>query len=254
MAGGYKLYCHDEFNDMSVYPSDTYDFTTTLGVITHLPIPPFIPNNYSFDGWYSDPAYTDKVLVGNAFRTSTENKDTVVHIYAKWVEKESGVFSSMTSLANEIRELSGTTDKLSLGEMITNLDNANDEVDTQAELIAEITTALEGKAAGGGGAIPTYSGTIITPMMLGSGQRVFLYIDGNLVVKIIRYPLGYQEIPVTIAAGTLIIEVSTGTTSYEEVPLSDEEILSGNELYQYLQLGRFYRPTSDNFIWEINIW
>ena len=59
------------------------------------------------------------------------------------------VNSKMTALANEIRELSGTTAAIGLDAMATHIGEANDEVDSQAELIAQIASALDGKAAGG---------------------------------------------------------------------------------------------------------
>lgn len=58
------------------------------------------------------------------------------------------VNSKMTALADEIRELSGTTDTKNLDEMRVDVDAANTEIAEQAELIAQITTALEGKASG----------------------------------------------------------------------------------------------------------
>lgn len=58
------------------------------------------------------------------------------------------VNSKMTALADEIRELSGTTDTKSLDEMKADVDAANAEIAEQAELIAQIATVLEGKASG----------------------------------------------------------------------------------------------------------
>lgn len=59
----------------------------------------------------------------------------------------SNVNTKMTAIADEIRELSGTIDKLSLDSMASNLSDVCEEVDTQADLISQITTALEGKAS-----------------------------------------------------------------------------------------------------------
>lgn len=56
----------------------------------------------------------------------------------------------MTALADEIRVLSGTTETMGLDAMQSNVADANDTVDTQADLIAQIASALEGKAGGSG--------------------------------------------------------------------------------------------------------
>lgn len=61
------------------------------------------------------------------------------------------VSEKMTNLADEIRVLSGTEDKLGLDAMATHVCDANDEVSTQAELLGQIATALQGKMAGSSG-------------------------------------------------------------------------------------------------------
>lgn len=53
---------------------------------------------------------------------------------------------TLTSIADEIRELSGTTTAMGLDDMTSNLGEANDEVVSQSELIEDIIAALEGKA------------------------------------------------------------------------------------------------------------
>lgn len=61
------------------------------------------------------------------------------------------VNETMTALATEIRELSGTTGKKGLDAMISDVNDANAEISDQMGLIAQINAALEGKASGGGG-------------------------------------------------------------------------------------------------------
>ena len=71
------------------------------------------------------------------------------------------VNSKMTAIADEIRELSGTTGTMGLDAMATNVGEANDEIGTQADVLAQVVAALEGKAAGGGsGGVETCTVTV----------------------------------------------------------------------------------------------
>ena len=49
----------------------------------------------------------------------------------------------LTALANAVRELSDTTDKKSLTEMVTHLESANDELEAQLALIEELAATID---------------------------------------------------------------------------------------------------------------
>ena len=86
-----------------------------------------------------------------------------------------GLNESMTLLANEVRELSGTTTPKGIDAMTTDIDAANAEISEQVVLINQITTALEGKAAGGGVELPTLTSPASAADIL-SGKEA---IDGS---------------------------------------------------------------------------
>lgn len=59
--------------------------------------------------------------------------------------------NSLVNVADEIRVLSGTTEELGLDEMASNVVDANNEVANQEALIAELSSALDGKSVEGEG-------------------------------------------------------------------------------------------------------
>lgn len=120
---------------------------------------------------------------------------------------------SLTAIADEVRELSGTTELMSPDAMATNIEDANSEVNSQTGLLAQLATALEGKAAGG--AAPVLQEKTITPST--SLQNVIpdSGYDGLSSVKVNAMPTATQATPsVSVSSSGLITASATQTAGY----------------------------------------
>ena len=84
---------------------------------------------------------------------------------------------TLTGIADEVRAMTGVTGVINPGNMKTHLNAANADVNTEANLIAQIIAALQGKAAGNGG--------IDTSDATASADEIFYgetaYVDGEKI-------------------------------------------------------------------------
>lgn len=114
-------------------------------------LPELTADGYSFIGWYTSPTFEEDTKIDkNDIIHFDHKKYGEITLYAKWLKNAVSVNSKMTALANEVRELSGTSGKLGLDAMTTQLGDVNDEVSSQVALLAQAVAALNGKTAGSG--------------------------------------------------------------------------------------------------------
>ena len=92
----------------------------------------------------------------------------------------------LVDIANEVRDLQNTNDEMTLHEISSNLENANNEVNLQANLINQISVALEGKTAGSGGGNQITGETCTVTFPDTALGAIFYYLDKN-------YCLGQYE-------------------------------------------------------------
>ena len=143
------------------------------------------------------------------------------------------VNEKMTAIADKVRTLSGLEDSMSLDDMSNNLNDTCTEVDTQADLIAQITAALENKTSGGSDI--DVSGVTATPSDVLAGK---VFVDstgtsqtGNIPTKTssnltangatVSVPSGYY-------ASTASKSVSTATQATPSITVSSSGLITAS--------------------------
>lgn len=116
------------------------------------------------------------------------------------------VNSKMTALADEVRELSGTTSIKSIDAMTSDVAAANESILDQADLISQIKNvvdALPEAGGGSGGSMETCTVTLIGESPALAIWKVY-YTDGSSSVQSSRVPEVGQTITITPLKNSVI--------------------------------------------------
>lgn len=152
----------------------------------------------------------------------------------------------MTALADEVRELSGTTTSKSLDAMASDLHTANEDINTQAELIDEIAALVATKAAGSGAEV-TYEEPTIT-----ISQSGLITATANEKTSVLQMPTkGYVEV---VPSTDRIVAVSqgeyvTGTVSVKgDAQLLPHNIKAGVDIFGVV--GTYEGSSNEGETWQ----
>lgn len=129
------------------------------------------------------------------------------------------VNSKMTALADEIRELSGTTTSKSIDAMTTDVSAANTEISEQSDIISQIKSVVNGLPEAGAGA-PNLQSKTVSPITSSQTVKPDSGYDGlsEVVVK---------AIPSTYVKPSLIVPATTYTPSTSNQIISAGTYCSG---------------------------
>ena len=132
--------------------------------------------------------------------------------------------TTLTNLGNKIRVLSGSQDAMTPAAMASNVDEANTEVDTQTDLIAQILDVLISKGA-------TLPAKVIPVAISGTG-------DSTYCVVRIGENIYTQAANVEVLSGDIIsLGVYWGPFGASHVEINNEIVFTGDDSYPGYENG-----------------
>ena len=123
------------------------------------------------------------------------------------------VNEKMTALADEIRELSGTTSKKGLDAMASDVNAANTEIGSQVDLIAQLAAVVNNLPTAGG--TPVLQDKTVTPTTSTQTVTADAGYDGLDTVTVNAMPTATQATPsISVSTSGLITASATQTAGY----------------------------------------
>lgn len=153
---------------------------------------------------------------------------------------------TLNDIASQSMELAGTTGSDSTAEIISDLESANIEVDTQVELIEQLTTALQGKATGVG--IDTSDATATASDIV---EGMTAYVNGEKITGNIAKKDAAVYVPSTsqqrITSGQYLVgdQIILGDSN-----LVPENIVSGVEIFGVTGTAEVGGSEVTSYVWR----
>lgn len=137
--------------------------------------------------------------------------------------------NKMTALADEIRELSGTTTEKGIDDMTADVNTANEEIANQVDLLAQAISAIEGKA-GGGVTLPTLSNPAVAADIVSGKEAINASgtkITGTIPTQAAKTITPSTSSQTAVASG----RYTTGAVTVAAIPSQYEDVASETTNY-----------------------
>lgn len=146
------------------------------------------------------------------------------------------VNEKMTAIADEVRTLSGTNDTMGLDAMASHVKTANEDVDEQTDLIAQIKTvanSLPEASGSGGGASDSYDcevtfNVVANAMYCFDGRTSFS--EGTPFYGI-RYPTNMASMTVYLKSGSLFHAAASSAQAFTNIVTTGDITLLQNTAF-----------------------
>lgn len=158
--------------------------------------------------------------------------------------------ADLVAIADNVRACNGESDTYSVLTLNDAVQGLSEDIDEQADLISQIQTALEGKAAGGGGGTPETCTVTLNMLTFGTAQTRYFTVqevstDGTVQTankQISCTKLNSGVLVLTVLKGSMVLFHYNGSSFNSDDDPSDNlrnvELNITNDYFKLYTLGQ----------------